>query len=67
MSISQIGSHDTAVVGGKGPGTRQWSGGCWPKDGVGPDSKDSDGRTPLSWAARNGHEAVAKLRHDLTV
>jgi ankyrin repeat protein len=26
-----------------------------------PDSKDSYGRTPLSRAAENGHEAVAKL------
>ena len=26
-----------------------------------PDSKDSYGQTPLSWAARNGHEAVVKL------
>jgi ankyrin repeat protein len=25
------------------------------------DSKDCHGRTPLSWAAENGHEAVAKL------
>src|SRR6202034_4113065 len=25
------------------------------------DSKDSNGQTPLSWAARNGHEAVVKL------
>ncbi|OCK78779.1 purine and uridine phosphorylase, partial [Lepidopterella palustris CBS 459.81] len=26
-----------------------------------PDVKDTDGRTPLWWAARNGHEAVVKL------
>jgi ankyrin repeat protein len=26
-----------------------------------PDSKDNDGRTPLSWAAGMGHEAVMKL------
>jgi ankyrin repeat protein len=25
------------------------------------ESKDSDGRTPLSWAAENGYEAVVKL------
>jgi hypothetical protein len=25
------------------------------------DSKDSDGQTPLSWAAGNGHEAIVKL------
>ena len=25
------------------------------------DSKDEDGQTLLSWAARNGHEAVVKL------
>jgi ankyrin repeat protein len=28
------------------------------KDGVDP---DSDGQTPLSWAAENGHKAVVKL------
>jgi ankyrin repeat protein len=28
---------------------------------VAADSKDEDGRTPLSWAARGGHEAVVKL------
>ncbi|KAK3305292.1 uncharacterized protein B0T15DRAFT_484939 [Chaetomium strumarium] len=26
------------------------------------DAKDEDGRTPLSWAAENGHEAVAVIR-----
>jgi ankyrin repeat protein len=31
------------------------------KNGHHPDSKDSDGWTPLSWAAGNGHEAVVKL------
>ena len=31
------------------------------KDGVDLDSKDKDGRTPLSLAARIGHEAVVKL------
>jgi ankyrin repeat protein len=32
------------------------------KDGVDPDSKDSRyGRTPLSWAAVNRHEAVVLL------
>ena len=32
------------------------------KEGVDPDSKDSTyDRTPLSWAAENGHEAVVKL------
>ena len=25
------------------------------------DLRDDDGRTPLSWAAGNGHEAVVKL------
>ena len=31
------------------------------KDGVDPDSKDNDSRTPLSLAAKEGREAVAKL------
>jgi ankyrin repeat protein len=30
-------------------------------EGVDADSKDTDGRTPLSYAAANRHEAVAKL------
>jgi ankyrin repeat protein len=30
------------------------------KDGLDPDFKDWNGRTPLSWAAGNGHEAVVK-------
>ena len=29
--------------------------------GVDQDSKDRCGQTPLSWAARNGHEAVVVL------
>jgi ankyrin repeat protein len=33
-------------------------------DKVDVDSKDEDGRTPLSWAARNGHEAVVKILLD---
>ena len=28
---------------------------------IDPDSKDTYGRTPLSWAAEKGHEAVVKL------
>jgi ankyrin repeat protein len=36
------------------------------KDGVDLDSKDEDGRTPLSWAAKNGHEAVMKLLTSIT-
>jgi ankyrin repeat protein len=31
------------------------------KKGTELDSKDRRGRTPLSWAAENGHEAVVKL------
>jgi ankyrin repeat protein len=31
------------------------------QDGVNPDPKDGYGRTPLSWAAAEGHEAVVKL------
>jgi ankyrin repeat protein len=30
-------------------------------DGVDPNSKDKYGRTPLSWTAERGHEAVVKL------
>ncbi|KFY24439.1 hypothetical protein V493_05229 [Pseudogymnoascus sp. VKM F-4281 (FW-2241)] len=31
------------------------------KRGYNPDSKDTDGRTPLSYAAENGNEAIVKL------
>jgi ankyrin repeat protein len=31
------------------------------RDDVEADSKDEDGRTPLSWAVEGGHEAVVKL------
>jgi hypothetical protein len=31
------------------------------KNGIDPDIKDSHGRTPLSWATENGHEAVVEL------
>jgi ankyrin repeat protein len=31
------------------------------RNGHHPDSKDSSGQTPLSWAAENGHEAVVRL------
>jgi ankyrin repeat protein len=34
------------------------------RDDVDPESKDNYGRTPLSWAAGNGHEAVVKLLLD---
>lgn len=33
-------------------------------DGVDPDSKDSNGRTPLSWAAEKGYKAVVKMLLD---
>ena len=31
------------------------------RDDVVANSKDENGRTPLSWAAEGGHEAVVKL------
>lgn len=31
------------------------------KDGVDPDSKDTNGRMPLSWTAEYGNEVVVKL------
>jgi ankyrin repeat protein len=30
-------------------------------EGVNPDSKDKDGRTPLSWAAEKGHKVSVKI------
>jgi hypothetical protein len=39
-------------------------------NGAEPDSRDSNGRTPLSWAAEQGHEKVVKLllgREDVSV
>ena len=41
-------------------GTRRWSS-CCSRRALSVDSKDNDGRTPLSWAAEKGHEAVVKL------
>jgi ankyrin repeat protein len=34
------------------------------RDDVEADSKDRDGRTPLSYAAASGHEAVVRLLHE---
>jgi ankyrin repeat protein len=31
------------------------------QEGINPESKDKDGRTPLSWAAFNGHKEVVRL------
>jgi ankyrin repeat protein len=31
------------------------------RDDVEADSKDEDGWTPLSWAARRGHEGIVEL------
>jgi len=31
------------------------------KKGADSESKDTDGRTPLSWASEEGHEVVVKL------
>jgi len=36
------------------------------RDDVAADSKDNDGRTPLSSAAAEGHEAVVKLLRSKT-
>jgi ankyrin repeat protein len=39
-------------------GTRGWLSYLLARDDVEVDSKDNDGRTPLSWAADTGHEEV---------